>query len=188
VPKRSVPPIPGPRVRLRLVEPDDLPRTLAWRNQDQVRQWFVHSAVLTWEQHEGWYRKYLDRDDDSLFLIEETDRLHKPIGQVSLYKLDWRVGSAEFGRILIGEPDAHGAGYAHEATAVLLDFAFRDWGLREVYLEVFAHNARAIRVYEQCGFRPGPEAGGLVPMRVTSAAFAASAWGDPWAARRRASA
>jgi diamine N-acetyltransferase len=188
LPKRTILPVAGPRLTLRLLEARDLPRTLTWRNQDHIRRWFVHSDVLTWDQHHGWYQKYLPKDDDFLFVIDETARLHKPIGQISLYKIDWQAGSAEFGRILIGENDAHGCGYASEATALLLGLGFRDLGLREIYLEVFAANARAIRVYEQCGFRRGEEANGLLPMRVTPASFAASPWGDRWTAHRRASA
>jgi diamine N-acetyltransferase len=186
VPKRAILPIVGPRLTLRLLESRDLPRTLTWRNQDHIRRWFVHSAVLTWDQHCGWYQKYLQKDDDFLFVIDETARLHKPIGQVSLYKIDWQAGSAEFGRIMIGENDAHGAGYAIEATALLVDFGFRQLGLREIYLEVFTQNGRAIHVYEKCGFRAEAESNGLLPMRVTPGTFAASPWGDPWAAGRRA--
>lgn len=170
--KRHVAPIEGPRLRLRLADAADLPRTLSWRNQDGIRKWFVHSEPLTPDQHRGWFLKYLDRDDDFLFLIEETDRLRKPIGQVGLYRIDWPGRSAEFGRILIGEPDARGLGYAGEATALLLGFAFRDWGLGAVDLEVFADNERAIRVYRRCGFEATGERDGLVLMRATPERFA----------------
>jgi diamine N-acetyltransferase len=167
VPKSIIAPIQSSRLRLRLAEAGDLPLTLAWRNQDEIRRWFKNSNPLTLEQHQAWFSSYLLRDDDYLFLIEETDRLNRPIGQVSLYGIDWQGGSAEFGRILIGEPEAQGAGLAGEATTLLLDFAFREWGLREIYLEVIAENARALRVYRRCGFVISSEESGLIRMHVS---------------------
>lgn len=178
MPKRTVAAIVGRRVRLRPLAAADLPRTLAWRNQDHVRNWFVHSAQLTWEQHQGWFERYLERDDDFLFVIDETDQLQKPIGQISLYRVDWQAGTAEYGRVLIGEPDAAGRGYASEATALLLEFAFTEWKLARVELEVFADNERALSIYHRCGFEPVGRKDGLLQMRLTPDRFARSAAGD----------
>jgi RimJ/RimL family protein N-acetyltransferase len=171
VAKRSIPPLVGQRLRLRPVEAGDLPLTLAWRNRDDIRRWFKTSNLLVMDQHAAWFDRYLTRDDDFLFLIEEIDRLRKPIGQVGLYGIDWRGGTAELGRIMVGEPDALGAGFAGEATSLLLGFAFREWGLSEVHLEVFSSNARAIRVYHRCGFEAVSEEDGLLRMRVTADRF-----------------
>ena len=60
------------RIRLRLLEEQDLPQTLAWRNQDHIRRWFFSSERLTPEQHAGWFARYRQRDDDFVFIIEET--------------------------------------------------------------------------------------------------------------------
>ena len=165
--KPMIGPLLGQRLRLRLIEAGDLPLTLAWRNQDHIRRWFIHSDLLTLETHRAWFLKYLERDDDFLFLIEETDRLRKPIGQVGLYGINWRERTAEYGRILIGEPDARGERFAGEATTTLLAFAFREWGLREISLEVLSNNERAICVYRRCGFEFTSDKNGLVLMRVT---------------------
>ncbi len=72
--KRLIPPIVGERVRLRLLEEADLPRTLAWRNQDHIRRWFVHSDVISPEQHRRWFGAYRERDDDFVFVVEAPDR------------------------------------------------------------------------------------------------------------------
>ena len=69
--KRHLPPLQAGRVRLRLLEEQDLPRTLAWRNQDHIRRWFFFSERLTLEQHAGWFARYQQRDDDFVFIIEE---------------------------------------------------------------------------------------------------------------------
>jgi len=162
--KRTVPSLVGDRVRLRLLEEGDLSRTLAWRNQDHIRRWFVHSAVITPEQHRAWFEGYREQDDDFVFVIEETRDLGKPIGQVSLYRIDWNRHRAEYGRLLIGEADAAGRGLAREATDVLLRHATTTWGIVETELEVFADNAAAIAIYAATGFTARERRGPLLHM------------------------
>lgn len=162
--KRRIPPLTGERVRLRLLEETDLPQTLAWRNQDHIRRWFLHADVISPEHHRRWFEDYRLRDDDFVFVIEETQALRKPVGQVSLYRIDWERLRAEYGRLLIGEGDATGRGLAHEATEVLLRYASGTLGLREVVLEVFADNAAAIAIYTACGFRVRERRGALLSM------------------------
>lgn len=162
--KRLIPPLAGERVSLRLLEEADLPRTMIWRNQDHIRRWFVHSDIITPEQHLRWFTGYRERDDDFVFVIEETQALRKPIGQVSLYQIDWARHRAEYGRLMIGEAEAAGRGLAHEATDVLIRYATTTLGIHEIELEVFADNAPAIAIYSACGFRPRQRRGSLLHM------------------------
>ena len=60
----------------------------------------------------------------------------------------------EFGRLLIGEPVARGRGLGLEATHALLEYGFGPLGLKQIRLEVLAHNIRAIAIYHRCGFQP----------------------------------
>jgi RimJ/RimL family protein N-acetyltransferase len=175
MPKRTVPPVAGLRCKLRLITEADLPATLAWRNRHDVRRWFVFSDKLTWDQHLAWFTKYAERDDDFLFVIEETRTLQRPVGQISLYKVDWAAGSAEYGRILIGDPEAQGLGLAREATQLVLGVAFEAWGLRRVYLEVFKANERAIGVYQANGFRVVAETETMLRMEIMPAPETAAA-------------
>lgn len=165
MPKRHIDPIACGRIRLRLLEEADLAMTLRWRNQDHVRRWFFHSAVLTAEEHRAWWERYRTRDDDVVFVIEETEALRRPVGQVALYNIDWSTGRAEFGRLMIGEIEARGFGLARLATACLVDEALGRWGLGEVYLEVFGDNTAAIRVYAECGFEETARRDRTVAMR-----------------------
>ena len=151
--KRHVPPLETGRIRLRLLEEQDLSRTLAWRNQDHIRRWFFSSAPLAPQQHAHWFACYRNRDDDFVFIIEESGgQALRPIGQAALYNIDWPQGTAEFGRLMIGEADAAGRGLAREATEAVIALALEQFGLREVHLDVLPNNVRAIGVYEACGF------------------------------------
>jgi RimJ/RimL family protein N-acetyltransferase len=149
--KRPIAPLVNGRVRLRLLEEADLPMTLAWRNQDHIRTWFFSSDLISPEQHRAWFQQYKDRDDDFVFVIEETETLKRPVGQSSLYHIDWAADHAEFGRLMIGDGEARGLGLARLATERLVDEAQR-WGLRELTLEVLESNQRAVAVYVACGF------------------------------------
>jgi len=150
--KRHIAPLVRGRVRLRLLEEADLPMTLAWRNQDHIRKWFFHSDVIGPEQHHSWFAKYLDRDDDFVFVIEETQTLRRPVGQVALYNIDWAAGRAEFGRLMIGDDAACGLGLARLATSCLVDEVLTAWEMRELWLEVLEANTPALAVYARCGF------------------------------------
>ncbi len=166
--KQHVSPIIGERVSLRLLIEADLPMTLAWRNQDHIRKWFFHSDVISWEQHQHWCTQYFQRDDDFIFVIEAMTDFHRPVGQIALYRIAWEQRRAEYGRLLIGAPDAVGKGLAKEATALLLAFAFRTLGLEEIELAVFKTNRAAIAIYQACGFREVSEHAGLTQMLLRS--------------------
>ena len=150
--KREILPIQCGPVRIRLLVQNDLPLTLAWRNQDAIRRWFFHSQPISPEQHQAWFEKYRERDDDFVFLIEEVEAGCHPVGQIALYHIDWEAGRAEYGRVMIGEPDASGKGLAFFATQAIFEIGFETFGLQEIYLEVYANNERAIHLYRKAGF------------------------------------
>jgi RimJ/RimL family protein N-acetyltransferase len=78
-----------------------------------------------------------------------TDRL---VGSTALVDLEDDKGSALF-RIVIGEKDTWNQGYGTEATALVLDQAFRHLNRKRVNLEVFTHNPRAQQAYLRAGFQ-----------------------------------
>ncbi len=166
MPKRDLPVLQSKRVELRLLRPADLPLTLAWRNRDEVRKWFFHSDPIAPEAHRAWFESYCTRDDDFVFIIEEREAANRPVGQVSLYHVDWEAGCAEFGRLLIGEFAARGKGLALEATALLVGQALTTLGLRQINLSLRADNAAALSVYRACGFQETTRDENIVTMSV----------------------
>ena len=150
--KRQLPPIENASVRLRLLEERDLGMTRDWRNHDDIRKWFLTSSIISPEQHAAWFAQYRDRDDDFVFVIEDTASLQRPVGQVSIYAIDWQQKQAKFGRLLIGDPRARGKGLARQAVDALIAESFNRLGIEELRLEVLRDNARAIALYEACGF------------------------------------
>ncbi len=164
--KPPVPPLTCGPLMLRLLEERDLELTRAWRNRDEIREWFVSAEQIAAQQHRAWFDTYLQKSDDFVFVIEETRVLRRPIGQASLYHVDFGAGRAEFGRLMIGDPAARGRGFGAVATKGLVAMALDQWRLREVYLEVKAANHRAIGIYEECGFTTVGVNGEMLLMRA----------------------
>lgn len=156
----------GRKVRLRLLEESDLPLTLIWRNRHEIRKWFVHSALITGEQHRAWFRKYLELDNDYVFIIEHTANNFVAVGQASIYNIDWEHGQAEFGRLLIGPSNARRHGLAKESVKLLLKHAHDQLGIGEFDLEVFRDNFPALAIYESLGFAIQSQESNLVRMRL----------------------
>ncbi len=165
--KRSIAPITSGCVKLYLLEEGDLSNTLRWRNQDHIRQWFIFSNIISDEQHRGWFEKYKTNDNDFVFIIAETCDLNKPVGQISLYNINWEQKQAEFGRLLIGEESALHKGIARQALQMIVDFGLNDLGLQRIYLEVFKTNTAAISLYQKCGFVFSGERDDLLIMEIS---------------------
>lgn len=139
--------------------------TLAWRNHEHIRRWFLNDNAIGADQHRSWWRQYSERDDDFVFVIEETRSLCRPVGQVSIYRVDWNARTAEFGRLMIGDPDASGQGLAKEATALIITEAAKVWGINQLALEVRTDNLPAIAIYRHLGFEDVSTREGVIVMR-----------------------
>jgi RimJ/RimL family protein N-acetyltransferase len=161
----------GDQVVLRLLEQNDLPLTLLWRNQDNIRKWFINTDILQEDKHLAWFEHYKNLDNDFVFLILAKDLNNQPVGQISLYNINWEICHAEYGRLMIGNPIARGKGYAKQATTLLLDFAFNILNINEVILEVKPDNKAAIAVYQSAGFVITKQSSELITMTVRKLLF-----------------
>jgi diamine N-acetyltransferase len=147
--KRNILPIQYESVLLRPLEYSDLPLTLSWRNLDHIRIWFFHSEIITLQDHKEWFNRYSELDNDFIFMILYEQ---KPVGQISLYNIDWEGKNGEYGRLMIGDASARGKNIARTATNLMINLAFDTFKLEEVHLFVKKENVAAIVVYLRCGF------------------------------------
>ncbi len=142
----------GPRVRLRPLEREDLPRYGELLRDPEINLLSGGLGIpYSLKEIEGWYDEgKADTTDGSLFLVIEAEGV--VIGIVSL-KMDENMPSraSTFG-ISIGDPDYLGHGYGAEASVLLLDYAFGVLGCHKVNLDFFEYNARAQALYEKLGF------------------------------------
>lgn len=164
--KQYIPPIENETVVLRMLEESDLPLTLSWRNQEHIRQWFLTTDVIPLEKHLAWFQRYQSLDNDFVFVILSKELNLKPVGQISLYAIDWNSLIGEYGRLMIGDPQARGKGLAKSASLVLLEIGFNILGLRQIVLEVKQDNFPAISIYQSIGFLKTGLENGLVKMQI----------------------
>ncbi len=142
----------GPRVTLRAIERDDLPRFHAFNNDLAVE--LAGGGDPPWPQSLARLTADFERNtaqggrEGMTFAIEADGQV---IGGCGLHGLGPTEQTCELG-IAIGDKAYWGQGYGREAVALLLDYAFRLVNARRVFLRVHAANERAIRAYRACGF------------------------------------
>ncbi|MBD9427216.1 GNAT family N-acetyltransferase [Pseudomonas sp. PDM15] len=158
--KRRVLPFGNQAILLRPIEESDLETTLSWRNRNEARVWFKSPDPISLEQHRNWFFRYLEKDDDFLFVIEADGVI---VGQAAVYDIDFTLRTAEVGRFLVA-PASTGKGYIRSACNELVHFCNSVLGLDYVFLEVFEHNERAIGLYLRSGFVEEQRYDGLIRM------------------------
>ncbi|MBI2190647.1 MAG: GNAT family N-acetyltransferase [Planctomycetes bacterium] len=128
----------------------DLPTLFQWINQRDLVVMGAPYKPVSESEHQEWFQAIQKRKDAFLFGVRlvESDDL---IGTCQLHGIHWIHRTAEL-QIRIGDPESRGKGYGTEATRLLVEFGFRDLGLRRITLHVVKGNAAALRVYEKVGF------------------------------------
>lgn len=140
----------GRHVALTPLMADDIPVLFRWINtRDDVLPSAPYRPVGE-RQHAAWFEEIQRRHDVVLFGIRLA-RSGTLIGSCQLHGISPVHRTAEL-QIRIGERSERGAGRGTEATALLLDFGFRDLNLNRIGLHVFATNEPALRMYEKIGF------------------------------------
>ena len=142
----------GDQVRLRPFRPEDLPRLIAWRQDEELRRGALWSeAPFGPREARRWLRIVSNGADASrITLAIELRASRRLVGLTNLARIDRRAGTAYFG-IVIGEKDCWGRGLATESLRLMLRRAAA-LRLRKVPLEVAADNPRAVALYRRAGF------------------------------------
>ena len=112
-------------------------------------------------QEKGWVRQKLAEDGPLFSMIEKETCAF--IGNIEL--MDVADGSAELGVAITAA--MQDKGYGTEAVRAMVEYGMDTLGLNRVFLKVFPDNARAIRVYEKCGFRAYDRTESDVFMEIT---------------------
>lgn len=113
------------------------------------------------EKERCWVQKKLAAGAALFSMLEsETGAF---IGNIEL--MDVADGSGELGIAVTAAMQDRG--YGTEAVRAMVEYGMDTLGLDRVFLKVFPDNARAIRVYEKCGFREYDRTADDVFMEIT---------------------
>lgn len=139
-------------VHLRPLAIGDTNNIVKWRNLQSVKNNLFSQAVLRPEEHMAYFNNIVQTGKCAQFIIVIDEKTgQKDIGTIFIKNIDHENHKGEYG-IFIGEESARGNGYAKAATALIIEFAFKELKLNRVYLQVMEDNKNAIRVYENAGF------------------------------------
>ena len=140
----------GERVALGPLRRELLPLYTRWMNNLVGVRTLGAFLPVTLEGETKWYDEWVNSEKIVPFTVYARPEL-RPIGTASLFDVEHRNRSAEFG-IFLGESDYRGRGYGTETTRLVLDYAFTVLGLHNVMLKVFDLNPAGKRAYEKAGF------------------------------------
>jgi len=143
----------GEKVRLRAYTKDDLPLVRAYLNEIEVGQMLRGGILFPFrpEDEEKWYEALDANSEKEYGFAIETKEDGTYLGGCGVHAIDAKNRVATVG-IFLGKEHLE-QGYGTDALRVLVDFCFNEVNLNKVRLNVFSFNKRAIRCYENCGFK-----------------------------------
>jgi RimJ/RimL family protein N-acetyltransferase len=145
----------GARIRLSAVRDEDVPTVATWQS-DLGLQRLVNpggvgpmtTAYLL--DPNGWFMA--DRKNKQAFLFAVRTTLDNQfIGISAINNMNVTAHHAEIG-INLGHSEYQSKGYGGDVMLTTMRFGFEQLNLNRIWLNVFAYNTRAIRLYEKLGF------------------------------------
>lgn len=160
------------RTVLRPFRPSDLDDRRRLGRDPEIMQMFgqapdfAEPAAMSESEAHDWYEQVTTDPNPLLWAVEHEGRF---VGTTGLHSL--REGDQK-AQLAIGLLDRRcwGRGLGAEVTREVVHYGFAEVGLHRIGLKVFAHNERAIRCYERCGF--------VEEGREREAAYVGGAWRD----------
>jgi RimJ/RimL family protein N-acetyltransferase len=120
-----------------------------WR--EQAADAFPSQFPVTFEGTKRWLSKNL-LELPERFLFWVTTPEGQRVGHLGLYRFDFEQRQTELDNVIRGVSGIL-PGVMEASTRTLMDWSFQALNIDAVFLRVFSHNARAIGLYERCGFR-----------------------------------
>lgn len=130
---------------------EDIEKLRVWRNDMQATRFLRQIGHITPEMQGKWFQNYLNNPNELTFAIVETSELKRIIGSVSIY--DISGSQAEFGKIQIGDKEAHGKGYGRVSMVMALAIGFDILGLTKITGCVHQQNIAAHSNDVKIGFK-----------------------------------
>jgi RimJ/RimL family protein N-acetyltransferase len=144
----------GKTVNLRVVEKEDLPLLLEWRNSLEFEGGYNPVAI---QQSKTEFEKKHDSrsPDETRFLIEKKDG--SKIGHIGTHLFG---GMLEIGYAIA--PEERGHGYATEAVKIMVDYLFLSRNIVRIGSATHVQNIASQKVLENAGFmKEGTERKGI---------------------------
>lgn len=120
-----------------------------WR--EAANAFFPSQFPVTVAGTQRWLvQQVLELPERLLFWIRDNDGTR--LGHLGLFRFDFSKPSVEIDNVVRGV-DRTLPGLMTASMEALLHWSVETLGMQEIYLRVLSDNARALRLYERCGFR-----------------------------------
>jgi RimJ/RimL family protein N-acetyltransferase len=131
--------------------PEDFGPLFCWANDATAARLDFAYRPVDMMAHQQWWDGLGKDPTKVVFAIRKIDR-PVIIGYVQIAGINSTHRSAEIG-IRIGSESDRGQGFGKEALRLAVDFCWDHLNLNRVQLVVFKHNHRAVRAYNEAGFK-----------------------------------
>lgn len=136
------------RVAIRSFRRRDAKERMAWPPYTNPLRTHLNYPLSSFIERERWILTRVTNAGRIYFAIE--DESGALIGELSLREINSRARTSRLGIHMAS--NRRGLGYGREAVEALLDHYFNDMRYNILFLDVAAHNARALTLYESLHF------------------------------------
>ena len=140
----------GKKVKLRVLEREDLSDTRRWANALEVMEFEGIGFPVSMEQEKKWFEGLANNPNRKVFIIETlSDKPALSVGILYL-DIDWRHRSGNVS--LTVDPDHQKKGYGSDAIKTAVSASFDVLGLERLSATIFAFNVASLRTFSKAGF------------------------------------
>jgi RimJ/RimL family protein N-acetyltransferase len=142
----------GERILLRRPTMNDASRVFHWERDNEVWRYDPHrpfSESMT-EFLPIFERNYVRGNGRQFWFIIEDEK-HVPIGTITYFNIDYRLGQVEIG-LGLGDKSRWGKGYGPDAIHTLVLYLFSIPGLTRIYAETALANRSSRRAFAKAHF------------------------------------
>lgn len=137
---------------IRELQKKDAPRMHEWMQNEEITKNFqTDFGSFSLEKVQSFIesasKQTLEDSGLSYAIVNDNDEY---MGTISLKNINRVDKNAEYA--IVTRADAHGKGYAKQASNEILKIAFEELGLERVYLYVSVENIAANKFYQKFGF------------------------------------
>ncbi len=145
----------GTKVKIRALEPEDVDVLYRWENDHRI--WHLSNTItplsrFTLEQYvlNAGQDLYATRQMRLMIDLVKAENGVTTIGSIDLFEFEPAHRRAGVG-ILVHE-EFRGKGYASEALALLINYAFETLHMHQLFCNISSDNLESIRLFESKGF------------------------------------
>jgi len=141
----------GENIVLRALEPSDLELVYQWENNSNI--WKVSQTLSPFSRHT--LSQYLANAHQDIFTAKQLRLMvelnNKAIGTIELFDFDPYNLRAGIG-IWIADESERRKGYAKEALVLMIEYAFQQLHLNQLYCNIAADNNISINLFSALDF------------------------------------